>query len=156
MVIHLNKELTFLSSSELDSTKHGTNQLTDDGMVSCVTALGCARGPTIASILNENSKPQKILANEQNNNGHYREKSIVRSQRPIRVATLEDLIHLPGPLTEDAVLKCLQARFCAKQYHVSLSKIKLFQNDPFCADFEYFSLIFFEKGYFVLLLIIFE
>lgn len=30
-----------------------------------------------------------------------------------------DLIHLPGPLTEDAVLKALQSRFCATQMFVS-------------------------------------
>lgn len=34
---------------------------------------------------------------------------------------LNDLIHLTGPLTEDAILKCLMARFSAKQYCVSLS-----------------------------------
>ncbi|KAF4519847.1 hypothetical protein B566_EDAN006861 [Ephemera danica] len=33
---------------------------------------------------------------------------------------LEDLIHLPGPLTEDAVLRALQARFAATQYFVSI------------------------------------
>lgn len=30
-----------------------------------------------------------------------------------------DLIHLPGPLTEDAVLKALHSRFCATQMFVS-------------------------------------
>jgi len=30
-----------------------------------------------------------------------------------------DLIHLPGPLTEDAVLRALQSRFCATQMFVS-------------------------------------
>lgn len=40
--------------------------------------------------------------------------------RPLSsAADLDDLIHLPGPLTEDAVLKCLQARFCASQLFVS-------------------------------------
>ena len=34
-------------------------------------------------------------------------------------AALEDLIHLPGPVTEDIVLKTLQARFYAAQYYVS-------------------------------------
>ena len=32
---------------------------------------------------------------------------------------LEDMIHLPGPLTEDSVLKTLQARFYKGQYYVS-------------------------------------
>lgn len=31
-----------------------------------------------------------------------------------------DLIHLPGPLTEDAVLKALHSRFCATQMFVSI------------------------------------
>lgn len=39
---------------------------------------------------------------------------------PITGFETEDLIHLPGPLTEDAVIKCLHARFCTKQYYVSI------------------------------------
>lgn len=38
---------------------------------------------------------------------------------PMAPAELEDLIHLPGPLTEDAVLRALQARFAANNYYVS-------------------------------------
>lgn len=34
-------------------------------------------------------------------------------------AELEDLIHLPGPLTEDAVMKCLHARFNNSNFYVS-------------------------------------
>jgi hypothetical protein len=41
------------------------------------------------------------------------------AMRPVGCADLEDLIHLAGPLTEDALLKCLQARFCASQFFVS-------------------------------------
>lgn len=33
---------------------------------------------------------------------------------------MEDLIHLPGPLTEDAVMKTLQARFGESKYFVSI------------------------------------
>lgn len=36
-------------------------------------------------------------------------------------ADLEDLIHLQGPLTEDAVMKCLQARFAASNFYVSMA-----------------------------------
>lgn len=32
---------------------------------------------------------------------------------------MEDLIHLPGPLTEDAVMRTLQARFADGKYFVS-------------------------------------
>lgn len=35
-------------------------------------------------------------------------------------ANLEDLIHLQGPLTEDAVMKCLQARFASSNFYVSI------------------------------------
>lgn len=42
-----------------------------------------------------------------------------RSQPDVSGVDVEDLIHLPGPLTEDAVMKCLQARFNASQYYVS-------------------------------------
>jgi len=37
-----------------------------------------------------------------------------------------DLIHLPGPLTEDAVLKALQSRFCATQMFVSTYIVFIF------------------------------
>ena len=47
------------------------------------------------------------------------------AMRPVGCAELEDLIHLAGPLTEDAVLKCLQARFCASQFFVSISCLLL-------------------------------
>lgn len=33
---------------------------------------------------------------------------------------LEDLIHLQGPLTEDAVMKCLHARFGVSNFYVSI------------------------------------
>lgn len=45
------------------------------------------------------------------------------SRLPSVGAETEDLIHLPGPLTEDAVIKCLHARFSAKQYYVSIELI---------------------------------
>lgn len=32
---------------------------------------------------------------------------------------IDDLIHLPGPLTEDAVMRALQARFNENKYFVS-------------------------------------
>lgn len=38
---------------------------------------------------------------------------------------MDDLIHLLGPLTEDAVMKTLQARFIEKKYFVSGVKTKL-------------------------------
>jgi hypothetical protein len=44
---------------------------------------------------------------------------VTLAMRPVGCAELEDLTHLAGPLTEDAVLKCLQARFCASQFFVS-------------------------------------
>lgn len=34
-------------------------------------------------------------------------------------ANVDDLIHLAGPLTEDAVLKTLQARYYAQEYFVN-------------------------------------
>jgi hypothetical protein len=43
-----------------------------------------------------------------------------RPQPPTAGADLDDLIHLQGPLTEDAVMKCLQARFAASNFYVSI------------------------------------
>jgi hypothetical protein len=47
------------------------------------------------------------------------QQQVTVAMRPVGCADLEDLIHLAGPLTEDALLKCLQARFCASQFFVS-------------------------------------
>lgn len=101
--------------SDLDPTKRH-NGVPDDGIVSCVTALGCLRSPPISSIIAD-------VKNAKSNQGQHRclPKATVPSAGPATSTALDDLIHLPGPLTEDAVLKCLQARFCAKQYHVRLT-----------------------------------
>lgn len=99
-------------------TRH--NGIPDDGIVSCVTALGCLRSPPISSIIAD-------VKNAKSNQSQHRclPKSTMASSGPATSTALDDLIHLPGPLTEDAVLKCLQARFCAKQYHVSCSPVFL-------------------------------
>lgn len=53
------------------------------------------------------------------------EQPLLRPQPPPSASSggggvdLEDLIHLQGPLTEDAVMKCLQARFSAASFYVS-------------------------------------
>ncbi|XP_030768013.1 unconventional myosin-IXa isoform X2 [Sitophilus oryzae] len=39
-----------------------------------------------------------------------------------------DLIHLPGPLTEDAVMKCLQSRFASNQFYTNVGPILLCLN----------------------------
>ncbi|XP_076246959.1 unconventional myosin-IXb-like dachs [Calliopsis andreniformis] len=100
--------------SDLDPPKRH-NGIPDDGIVSCVTALGCLRSPPISSIIAD-------VKNAKSNQGQHRclPKGIAASGPS---TALDDLIHLPGPLTEDAVLKCLQARFCAKQYHTNVGPI---------------------------------
>ncbi|XP_011312916.1 unconventional myosin-IXb isoform X2 [Fopius arisanus] len=99
--------------SDLDAPKRS-----DDGLVSCVTALGALRSPPIS----------RIIADVKSGKGsQVQQRCISKTSSQATVATnsttLEDLIHLPGPLTEDAVLKCLQARFCAKQYHTNVGPI---------------------------------
>lgn len=59
------------------------------------------------------------VADTATHRGSLNEKAAVAAMRPVGCAELEDLIHLPGPLTEDAVLKCLHARFSASQLYVS-------------------------------------
>jgi len=41
------------------------------------------------------------------------------SRRKVNLSEIEDLIHLDGPLTEDAVIRCLQARSSSGKYSVS-------------------------------------
>ena len=61
--------------------------------------------------------------------GAFKSRSCAGSSDPTAVGTLrqvrsfpnvDDLIHLAGPLTEDAVLKTLQARFYAEEFFVSI------------------------------------
>ncbi|XP_076752270.1 unconventional myosin-IXb-like dachs isoform X2 [Xylocopa sonorina] len=102
--------------SDLDPPKRH-NGIPDDGIVSCVTALGCLRSPPISSIIAD-------VKNAKSNQGQHRcLPKGAASSGPATSTALDDLIHLPGPLTEDAVLKCLQARFCAKQYHTNVGPI---------------------------------
>ncbi|XP_057331572.1 unconventional myosin-IXb isoform X3 [Microplitis mediator] len=97
--------------SDLERSKRS-----DDGLVSCVTALSSFRSPPISRIIADVKGSGK---------GHLTQRCITKSGQSVsqNSTTLEDLIHLPGPLTEDAVLKCLQARFCAKQYHTNVGPI---------------------------------
>lgn len=106
-------QISQCSCSDLDPSKQRHNGVPDDGIVSCVTALGCLRSPPISSIIAD-------VKNARSNQSQHRclAKVNVASAGPATSTAFDDLIHLPGPLTEDAVLKCLQARFCAKQYHV--------------------------------------
>ncbi|XP_046478520.1 unconventional myosin-Va isoform X1 [Neodiprion pinetum] len=104
--------------SDPDSPKK-RHLVLDDGIVSCVTALGSLPPPPIASIISDARNVKTSL--------HHR--CLVKTlTTPTSVSTnsctsLDDLIHLSGPLTEDAVLKCLQARFCAEQYHTNVGPI---------------------------------
>lgn len=50
---------------------------------------------------------------------------------------MEDLIHLPGPLTEDAVMRTLQARFGDGKHFVSRFSVLLIVKDN-VSDFEGF------------------
>ncbi|CAG9837277.1 unnamed protein product [Diabrotica balteata] len=59
--------------------------------------------------------------------------SVTQQQRPQAPSSgsssnLEDLIHLHGPLTEDAVMKCLQARFQASNFYTNVGPILLCVN----------------------------
>lgn len=45
--------------------------------------------------------------------------------RKIEPKDMEDLIHLQGPLTEDAVMKALQARFNVGKYFVSIKSFSI-------------------------------
>ena len=48
-----------------------------------------------------------------------RERSVAEEMRRSRLAEISDLTRLQGPLTEDAVVKTLQARFYNDKYQVS-------------------------------------
>lgn len=99
------------------------NGTPDDGIVSCVAALGCLRSPPISSIIAD----VKNNKNAQNGTQKCAPKSVATAAQ-ISSVIFNDLIQMPGPLTEDAVLKCLQARFLDKQYHVICSFHNLFDS----------------------------
>ncbi|OXU30043.1 hypothetical protein TSAR_011880 [Trichomalopsis sarcophagae] len=103
--------------ADLEPTKRHCS-LPDDGMVSCVTAL-TTRSASSAVISDAKSSSKHQQQQGKTGSNGQQQQQIVG---PVNSAALDDLIHLPGPLTEDAVLKCLQARFCAKHYHVNTNK----------------------------------
>ncbi|XP_045464718.1 unconventional myosin-IXb isoform X1 [Harmonia axyridis] len=49
----------------------------------------------------------------------------LRDHIPNVGSDLDDLIHLQGPLTEDAVMKCLQARFAVSNFYTNVGPILL-------------------------------
>jgi len=57
-----------------------------------------------------------------------REKALAEEMRKSKLADIEDLIRLQGPLTEDAVLKTLQARFYNQKYQTNVGPILLSVN----------------------------
>lgn len=66
--------------------------------------------------------PPEIVANEIITKPHTKiisPSKTVTSPHKILPKDMEDLIHLQGPLTEDAVMRTLQARFNEKKYFVS-------------------------------------
>ncbi|GLV44854.1 dachs [Carabus blaptoides fortunei] len=64
-----------------------------------------------------------------NTNGNVTVIAEPRSLQPGTVAAeLEDLIHMQGPLTEDAVMKCLQARFASSNFYTNVGPILLCVN----------------------------
>lgn len=66
--------------------------------------------------------PPEIVANEIIAKPHAKIVSpskTVTSPHKILAKDMEDLIHLQGPLTEDAVMRTLQARFNEGKYFVS-------------------------------------
>lgn len=73
--------------------------------------------------------------NEQYNNNNNQQLTKPRILSPCKIITnasnnaekppakdMEDLIHLPGPLTEDAVMRTLQARFSDGKHFVSIDR----------------------------------
>ena len=101
------------------------SRVPDDGIVSCVTALGCQRSAPISSIIADVKNAKSPHAQHH----RYPPKGNGSSSGQATSTALDDLIHLSAPLTEDAVFKCLQARFCSKQYHVSHSRLIFYRYD---------------------------
>lgn len=72
-------------------------------------AHGAGGNISIANHGNNDSRQQNVHCHMQQN-----------QTQNANCGNLEDLIHLQGPLTEDAVMKCLQARFAQSNFYVSI------------------------------------
>lgn len=79
-----------------------------------VQSVTCATATAVPCIRTGTTHPKN------NSNGNT---TVIAEPRPLQPGTvaaeLEDLIHMQGPLTEDAVMKCLQARFASSNFYVS-------------------------------------
>ncbi|XP_076268731.1 unconventional myosin-IXb-like dachs isoform X3 [Rhynchophorus ferrugineus] len=54
--------------------------------------------------------------------------NLIQQQQSLISPDIGDLIHLSGPLTEDAVMKCLQSRFASNQFYTNVGPILLCVN----------------------------
>ncbi|KAE8737330.1 hypothetical protein FOCC_FOCC017208, partial [Frankliniella occidentalis] len=84
--------------------------------------------PKQASAKHKDMQSPHLVAGRHTPGELSRPPSQAQLQTPSQYADLHDLIHLPGPLTEDAVLKCLHGRFAANQLHTNVGPILLSMN----------------------------
>ncbi|XP_045609513.1 unconventional myosin-Vb-like [Procambarus clarkii] len=86
-------------------------------------------GAPSSAALNARIPPNTTLADALNTSQSFlADGSCVRGGMTGGVQEVEDLIHLAGPLTEDAVLKTLHARFCSSHYFTNVGPILLSVN----------------------------
>ncbi|XP_072390346.1 unconventional myosin-Ia isoform X2 [Diabrotica undecimpunctata] len=124
--VHLQQRLRSLST-ELVTLR---NRLHVQGGQPATVKGGSGPIPPLAPV---STAPQPAVPPRSAHNVPAPISSVTQQQRPQAPSSgsssnLEDLIHLHGPLTEDAVMKCLQARFQASNFYTNVGPILLCVN----------------------------
>ncbi|XP_035712524.1 unconventional myosin-Ib isoform X3 [Folsomia candida] len=70
-------------------------------------------------------RPGKGISSHKSSPGGH---SKINKRRKVNLAEVDDLIHLSGPLTEDAIIRCIQARVAAGRCSVYMGPILLMTN----------------------------
>ena len=103
-----------LGPSSLTSSSNVSSAFTPTSFTSQPPPIPTSQPPMDGTLRSIASRPMTPPAERQ----RRRERSLVEEMKNSSLAKIEDLINLQGPLTEDAVLKTLQARFYNQKYQV--------------------------------------
>ena len=87
------------------------------GPASLVSSIAASSGVSLSNPMEAAPVPA-VPRTPPSERQRRRERSVAEEMRRSRLAEISDLTRLQGPLTEDAVVKTLQARFYNQNYQV--------------------------------------
>ncbi|KAI8494719.1 TRAFAC class myosin-kinesin ATPase super [Branchiostoma belcheri] len=111
--------------SELASIRSALSIKGEDDTKSRTSRMSSRRGATAVMSAPLELRPTFIQGS--------RRASVCSQSSPGRFSHMTDLIHLAGPLTEDAILRTLQSRFYSGEYYTNIGPITVLANPYNCS-----------------------